>query len=476
MYDSGSAARRHDLQTQTKVRQSRLFGSKQPYFLRLLWMKDGDCDKIRSLLEGGMDVDAEDDQGCTALHHAAKAGHCPAMEVLLDRGADIDVAGNSDLTPGKTGLTALHLAAMNSHCAAISLLLNRGADVDKRNMLNQTALHFAISRGNCDLVGLLVHENFGFCQPLMDKHLLEALQHSSVSTEGDHDEACSVLLAGGADIGVVDHYGCTLLHYAAFKGNNDAILLLLDRGADLDARNTYGHFLLHSAALGGHNDTINLLLDRDVDIEAEDFGGRTALHFAAQYGHHKTVQLLCSRGGDLTGKDKFAEMTPLLLAAQNGHCDVIDVALSLGATFAEEDVLGNKVLHFAVLGGWMDAVTHLLDLGIEVNARNEGGATALHYAVYWKECSLKMAEVLLLSGADCNVKDIEGRTLVDVALEDTGMQKFLLHHLECHPNLKRLCRRKILSVLGKSGQEESDVHQFTIPQDLKDYLLFRAIY
>ncbi|XP_066292946.1 ankyrin homolog [Branchiostoma lanceolatum] len=438
---------------------------------------NGDCVKIRSLLDEGMDVGAKDGDGFTALHHAAKAGHCPAMGMLLDRGADIEATGKSDLTTGKTGLTVLHLATMNNNCAAIAILLARGANLEKRNKFDQTALHFAASRGDCDLVGLLSHDqspigNFN----RMDKNLLSALQHSSMSTrtEGSRCDAITLLLDGGADIDARDCFDYTPLHYAALEGNNNAILLLLDRGADLS--NEYGQPVLHKAALGGHNDTVNLLLDHGVDIAAEDDVGGTALHIAARYGHPETVRLLCSRGADLAATDEYGEMTPLLDAAMNGHCNVIDVALSLGATLAETDVLGDTALHMAVTSGGLDTVAHLIGLGVEVNGRNIHGATALHNAVYWKLCSLKMAEALLFAGTDCNLKDEKGRTLYDVAPDGTGMQEFLLNHQKHHhPYLKKLCRAKILSILGKSGQEESEIHQFAIPQDLKDYLLFRAI-
>ncbi|XP_066292945.1 putative ankyrin repeat protein RF_0381 [Branchiostoma lanceolatum] len=438
---------------------------------------NGDCNKIRSLLDEGMDVGAKDGDGFTALHHATKAGHCPAMELLLDQGADIDVDGRHGREPGKTGLTALHLAAMNSDCAAIALLLDRGANLEPRNMYYQTALHFAASRGDCDHVGLLLEWSMGCGTLEVRRQLSAGLQQSSLSTEGGRCDAIALLLDRGADIAALDDAGNTPLHYAAMEGNNKAILLLLDRGADLYKENEFGHFLLHMAAFGGHNNTVNLLLDRGMDVNITIDHASTALYIAAQYGHHETFRLLCSRGADLGIKDEsdIGEMTPLLEAAENGHCNVIDVALTFGATLAERNSTGSTALHLAVQYGGLDTVTHLLSLpGVQVNARDSQGETSLHEVVKWTRChQVEMTEALLMAGADCSIKDVDDQTPSDLAPKGTDIHKSLLYHQKHYPNLKRACRAKILSILGKTRQEE--ICQFGIPQELKDFLLFKSI-
>ncbi|XP_035664185.1 serine/threonine-protein phosphatase 6 regulatory ankyrin repeat subunit B-like [Branchiostoma floridae] len=339
---------------------------------------NGDCDKIRSLLEEGMDVDAkdEDDHGCTALHHAAKAGHCPAIELLLDRGAKIDAINTK-------GMTALHYAAMNCHCAAIALLLDQGADVEIWDHDCRTALHFAASSD----------ERMSSPQPLY-KFVFgcaDYSHHLQVSPEKHRCDAISLLLDGGADMDFKDRYDYTPLHYDAYEGDNDAIRLLLNRGTEFHEQNIYGQTVLHITAFHGHNDTVKLWLDRGVDIAAMDNMCRTALAVAARHGHHETVKLLCSRDGNLAAKGTHDSCTPLLDAARNGYCKVIDVSLTLAVTLGE-NCSGNTALHAAIPHGGLKTVTHLLGLGVEVNARNkdgkDGGWTALDHALHWEDFTI----------------------------------------------------------------------------------------
>ena len=76
-------------------------------------------------------VNAADEQGLTALHLAAREGHAPAAQVLLDAGADPTIAAGDGSTP-------LHHAARAGAGAVVELLLARGAHVDDRDTLGRT--------------------------------------------------------------------------------------------------------------------------------------------------------------------------------------------------------------------------------------------------------------------------------------------------------------------------------------------------
>jgi ankyrin repeat protein len=53
----------------------------------------GDTAAVIGLLAGGVDVNASDDRGMTALMHAVKAGHAETTRTLLYRGADAKAKG-----------------------------------------------------------------------------------------------------------------------------------------------------------------------------------------------------------------------------------------------------------------------------------------------------------------------------------------------------------------------------------------------
>jgi len=70
------------------------------------------------------------------LHHAALTGNVDLVKRLLDSGVNVDAANEH-------GVTALHLASANAHCSVLHVLATRGADVDAVDNEGNTAMHYA---------------------------------------------------------------------------------------------------------------------------------------------------------------------------------------------------------------------------------------------------------------------------------------------------------------------------------------------
>ena len=83
------------------------------------------------------------------LFDAAKAGDTSTMQVLLDKGTDVN-------TRGKHGEAALTYAAGEGHEAAVQFLLNKGADVDAKAADGFTALMAASREGKPKMVRTLI--------------------------------------------------------------------------------------------------------------------------------------------------------------------------------------------------------------------------------------------------------------------------------------------------------------------------------
>ena len=100
----------------------------------------GHAEEVRRLLEvGGSKIDSKVPHGETALHAAVKGGHGAIMELLLAKGARVDVKTNHGSMD-----TALHFAVRGGHHAIVARLLEKGAGVDVKNCSWDTALHLAI--------------------------------------------------------------------------------------------------------------------------------------------------------------------------------------------------------------------------------------------------------------------------------------------------------------------------------------------
>lgn len=108
---------------------------------------------VRLLVEAGVDVNHQDEQGETALHVAARFGHEVCAKALLEGSAnyetDIDI-------PEKTfGWTPLFIACVDGHLPIVELLVSAGADLDRCDLSGWTAKEHAALRGHMHIVNRL---------------------------------------------------------------------------------------------------------------------------------------------------------------------------------------------------------------------------------------------------------------------------------------------------------------------------------
>jgi len=205
----------------------------------------GQLDSVKCLLEHGANVNLEDSDRKTALHHAASSGQSDVMKELLDNKAEVNARDNTWKTP-------LHYAADNGHLTAVKTCLSYGADVNKVDKSNRTALYKAASNG-----------------------------HSDVMKE---------LLGNKAEVNATDKHGQTPLHWAAVNGHLNAVIICLSYGADVNKVDNNNKTALMNAAYCGHSDVVKELRDNKADINARNINTQTTLHLAAYRGHSDVMK------------------------------------------------------------------------------------------------------------------------------------------------------------------------------------------
>ena len=183
--------------------------------LRTLAKNDGDVDVVQQLLNQGVNPNATDWQGRTAVHAAATAGAVQNLDALLQGGGDPNVQDQDGNTP-------LHLAAHGLSGGitprVVTLLLRAGADPNLANAEGKTPLHAAVGP-------------FGAQTP----------------------EVVGALLEAGATVQAVMGNGLTPLQLFVTYGPNEGrvVELLLDAGADPDRKTPGGDAPLHVAIKEG---------------------------------------------------------------------------------------------------------------------------------------------------------------------------------------------------------------------------------
>ena len=197
------------------------------------------------------------------------------------------------------------------------------------------------------------------------------------------------------------------------KRDIDGAMELLAAGADPNTRLAHGKTALMAAAKTGAIVLVRRLLERGAYVNARNDNGGTALMFAAIPGHTETIGLLIDHGADVNALGHF-NWSALMVAASKGHGESVRLLLERGAEPNVQDTYGWTPLMRAVYGNKTDAVTALLDQdGLNLEARDERGATVLHVAVERGRAGL-VAQLLAL-GADAGSTDNAGRGLLHKA-------------------------------------------------------------
>ena len=142
-------------------------------------------------------------------------------------------------------------------------------------------------------------------------------------------------------------------------------------------------------------------------------------------GNIQAVREAIISGVNVNAADDFGR-TPLILAAHKGHAEIVSALLHAGADPNTKNIDGETALMFAAMCGHDDILNALINVGADVNAaENKYGITALMFAAgHWRAGgdSSNMVNALLDVGANAKAIDIDGRTALDIARNNPGIE------------------------------------------------------
>ena len=388
---------------------------------------EGNSGEVRRLLDAGADVSLANDYGATPMSLAAETGDAAILKLLLQGGANAD-------SPNADGQTALMAVARTGNVDAARLLLEHGATVDAREKFGgQTALMWASARRHPEMIDFLIARGAAVDARSTDRdyqrHVTAEGRPKSMDSGGftpllyaarENCLACvNALLARGADIDLPDPDGVSPLLVAVMNSNWDLAKRFVEAGANVDQWDVFGEAPLFT--------TIGLDARRDGGHASIDAANQTdapgMIHLLLEHGANPNQQLYF-HPANVRGATNTRGATPLMRAAVNGDLDLVKLLLEHGADAKlymadrqtpihgvlagrapekravelirvlhdagtdvnvvalinhEEEIRGGSALHFAVRKRYKEVIKQLASYGIDVNARDQDGLTALDY-------------------------------------------------------------------------------------------------
>lgn len=431
----------------------------------------GDQAMADVLLAAGANVNAAEEGGITPLAIAAQNGDDAMVARLIKAGAKPNLGRES----------AVMAAARGGNVGVMRHILQAGGDPNaKEPQRGQTALMWAAAERHADVVRLLIEKGADVkarTQPAQAAPAAPRPQAPSPSATSESRPAAPPAPArrqsgppsNGAN-------GYTALLFATRAGDLACVRALIDAGADVNEAGADGLSPLVLATVRGHGALAMALLDRGANAKS-DSAGFTALHWAAgsweteltvtsitpdregeewatvaglREGRMDLVKALLAHGADpnaritrtpaRVGSSKNPQMpelegaTPLIVAAVAGHVDVMKELVARGADPKVKTKQNATALMAAagmgrVIGEvlvpesqTLAAAQYLFELGApDVNATDELGNSALHYAAFMRRDTI--VQLLADKGARLDGRNKWGETplfLAEVVFQFAG--------------------------------------------------------
>ena len=280
---------------------------------------DGNRDAVKALLKQAADVNAAQGDGMTALHWAAMKNDADLVQTLLYAGA------NAKATTRIGAYTPLLLAAKSGNAEVIDPLVKAGADVNAATSNGTTALMFAAASGNVAAVQALLERG----ADANAKESVRELTPAMFAAAANRAAVIELLAKKGADLKATSK----VTDLAALSRDPAALRAFTQGNPTVPGQEPQGSRNGPAPAGRGGRGPQTPGVDRNFQLNelVAAQGGMTPLLLAAREGHVESVQALITAGADVNQVSAGDHTSPLLIATINGHFDLAKLLLEKGA-------------------------------------------------------------------------------------------------------------------------------------------------
>lgn len=393
------------------------------------------------------------------LRTAVEHGYTDLVKVMLRRGCSL----NGD--PGKLHYgTPLHVAIEMQNIEMVSVLLQHMAPLEATREGGQTPLHYAVKSKQKGIIQLLLQ--YGANWKAVDDKGMTVLHFAIEDSVGcwrsgpyyavtrpkvksgtaqDITEILKLFLVRGMTADIKTRDGQTPLHFAVKRHLKSVVEFLLMHNANLHACNINKDSLLHIAVKDGNAKSpcngatseqilenekkkakfVTWLISKGAKVDLLNKDGETPLQLAVKHNQKQIFPVLLQHAKKLDTHDSKHNTVLHMLLELNKNSNqnqiaeilkVVEMLLKKGLTVNQVNVDGETPIHLAAKYNQREILEILLPRFTNVNACNKNKDTILHTLANTRVSDdedkdyAKIAQILLLKGAICNMRNANGET------------------------------------------------------------------
>ncbi len=400
--------------------------------LHIAIAKNSSVDQVSFLLDMGIDVNARNRNGHSALYLAVQDNNRTIGEKLLSSGADVFSTDSENSSPLRlaltwgaevedwvltsevikaqdgSGNTPLHYAAEWNLNNSLISIIEKGGNPNAQNNNGESPMFNAVKANNIEGIQILLRNG---TDRNLRNYLGDTIVHYSV--RWDAKDAARLAIENGYDVNAKNLSGKTALHQASRTGKVDMIVLLLEEGANIHAADSAGRTPLMDAIQAQNIQIVSLLITRGANTSIPEMYGRNAYHEAVETENLDLIRIISNAGGNPLARDTHGR-TPLSLVFDK-NITLVEAVLSGNVHLTDSD--GNTPLHIAVTNTTSEEVLqYLIDTGYSPDRRNSEGKTPLLLAT--QKGSVNVVEAFLKVGADPFIMDNGGQSALSFAINN----------------------------------------------------------
>lgn len=338
------------------------------------------------------------------------------------------------------GDSFLHTALEHYRNESALWLLSKDININVENKKGIVPFDIAIQNQNHRVVKKII-EKENIDKNKKDIHGRTYLQDAVIL--GDHEMA-KILIENNADVNSRDNKGQNILFDAISYGNKNFIEYIIElKGLELSNIDNEGNTVLHNRYMLENDDIALKLIENGVNPNIRNKEGETYLSIVAQRGVESfyIIESSVKNGFDINSKVSNKNNILMEVLSALSNIDPMDEAkrhslvamgkklIEIGIDVNATNVDGETALFQTVKANDLESTKMLLENKIDVNIQNNNGETALFYSCYGGIEKLLITIKLIKYKADPTIADNKNQTILEVlnnlVLSNHGKEEFI---------------------------------------------------